>query len=175
MTNENTISPMTWTPVSVSELVQKLYQATPLPERLTLAQLADMTGDELEEYRQRGREYRYILSCSVMRHLVTPNGWLLNAEYATEYGGSHPVLLHYCLKPGIDVYVTSASDVMPAWAVTLLTGDGQRLVLHADSRMNAAAINAALARVDTYYRAGFETTTSLVTALRMGGGEHDPE
>ncbi|EMF07187.1 PsiB [Serratia marcescens VGH107] len=40
-----------------------------------LETLTAMSADELEQYRDRGREYRVMLNCAVLSQLAVPEGW----------------------------------------------------------------------------------------------------
>ncbi|WP_387691504.1 conjugation system SOS inhibitor PsiB family protein [Photorhabdus sp. RM71S] len=79
---------------------------------VSLAELAAMDADELEQYGERGPDYRHVLSCSVLKLIQVSENWHMDVEYRCEFGGLHPVPLQfYCRNnenPDTDWYLSSA-------------------------------------------------------------------
>lgn len=81
---------------------------------------------EYEEWRERGEDFRRTLTHAIMRHLVTPAHWQVNAEYRTEFGGLFPVQCRFTPPEGAwHVCVCSPGEISPAWSVVLLSSCGQ--------------------------------------------------
>ena len=74
--------------------------------------LKTMLPCEYEEWRERGDDFRRTLTHAIMRHLVTPEFWQVNAEYRTEFGGLLPVQCRFT-PSGTCVSVVRVKSVLP--------------------------------------------------------------
>ncbi len=137
-----------------------------------LEKLEAMSADELEQYRDRSREYRVMLNCAVLSQLAVPEGWHVVAEEGCEFCGCVPVVCR--ISPAGDeakaLYLCCAGAEVPKWSMALPFDGGQSLAwLYLDERYTPATINRMLHTVAGYYRLGFLRPEKLVVALRMGG------
>ncbi|CAI1966101.1 MULTISPECIES: conjugation system SOS inhibitor PsiB [Serratia] len=137
-----------------------------------LEKLEAMSADELEQYRDRGREYRVMLNCAVLSQLAVPEGWHVVAEEGCEFCGCVPVVCR--ISPAGDeataLYLCSSGAEVPNWSMALPFDGGQSLAwLYLDERYTPAMINRVLHTVAGYYRLGFWRPEKLAVALRMGG------
>lgn len=57
-----------------------------------------MSADELEQFAERGQDYRHVLSCSVLNILKVPQGCVVEAEYGSEFGGLYPRYATDCAR-----------------------------------------------------------------------------
>ena len=84
-----------------------------------LEKLEAMSADELEQYRDRGREYRVMLNCAVLGQLAVPEGWQVVAEEGCEFCGRVPVVCR--ISPAGDeataLYLCSAGAEVPNWSM----------------------------------------------------------
>lgn len=147
--------------------------------KLSLAQLTVMSASDLEEYRNRGREWRRQLNNVVLGELALPEGWVANAEEACEFCGQVPVVCRISPK-GDDVtaiFLCSAGAEVAGWSAvlpyqgdSLSTNQGYRIAwLHTADNFAPETVNQVLKTVGEYYRSGFNQPVQLAAALRMGG------
>ncbi|HGM5391983.1 TPA: conjugation system SOS inhibitor PsiB [Serratia marcescens] len=137
-----------------------------------LESLTAMSADELEQYRDRGREYRVMLNCAVLSQLEVPEGWHVVAEEGCEFCGCVPVVCR--ISPAGDdataVYLCSAGAEVPNWSMILPFDGGQSLAwLYLDDSYTPSLVNRVLRTVADYYRLGFWRPEKLAVALRLGG------
>ncbi|WP_017891114.1 conjugation system SOS inhibitor PsiB [Serratia sp. S4] len=148
-------------------------------QRLSLEQLTGMSATELEEYRDRGREWRRKLNNAVLGSLALPPGWIANAEEVSEFCGQVPVVCRISPK-GDDltaIYLCSAGAGVPGWSAVLpyqgapsAANQGNDVAwLHTADNFDPESINRLLRNVGEYYRHGFTLPEKLAVALRMGG------
>ena len=112
-----------------------------------LEKLEAMSADELEQYRDRGREYRVMLNCAVLSQLAVPEGWHVVAEEGCEFCGRVPVVCR--ISPAGDeataLYLCSAGAEVPNWSMTLPFDGGQSLAwLYLDEHYTPATVNRVL-------------------------------
>ncbi|CAI2153169.1 conjugation system SOS inhibitor PsiB [Serratia bockelmannii] len=143
-----------------------------MKKAFNLETLTAMSADELEQYRERGREYRVMLNCAVLGQLALPEGWHVVAEEGCEFCGRVPVVCR--ISPAGDeataLYLCSAGAEVPNWSMTLPFDGGQSLAwLYLDEHYTPATVNRVLHTVAGYYRLGFWRPEKLAVALRMGG------
>lgn len=62
---------------------------------LTPDVLKTISHDEFEDWRDSGEDYRRELTHAVMRDLSCPDGWDMNGEYRSEFGGFFPVQIRF--------------------------------------------------------------------------------
>ncbi|MDE1188861.1 MAG: conjugation system SOS inhibitor PsiB [Pantoea sp.] len=114
-----------------------------------LAQLTAMFPSEFEEWRERGEADRHALTTAVMQQLMTPEGWTVNGEYRSEFGGLFPVQLRYT-PPGapFSLCICSPGEFSPAWIAALVSADGEFVrVLLAAEKFSPVRFNALLEAV----------------------------
>ncbi|EKF67036.1 plasmid SOS inhibition protein [Serratia plymuthica A30] len=148
-------------------------------QKLSLEQLTAMGAIELEQYRDRGREWRRVLNNVVLSELALPEGWVANAEEACEFCGQVPVVCR--INPKDDertaIFLCSAGTDVPGWSAVLpyqgtalSANQGDCLAwLHTADNFEPEVVNQVLKNVSEYYRHGFTRPEQLVAALRMGG------
>lgn len=98
-------------------------------------ELSDMFPCEFEDWRERGDDERHVLSTSVMQFLDAPQGWKVNAEYRTEFGGLFPVQIRYAAPDkSFHLCLCSPGEVCAEWLAVLASADGSfvREVLRAE-------------------------------------------
>ncbi len=137
--------------------------------KYTLASLNMMIPAELESVRERGDEYRRVLTDSVISLLTTPADWDVNGEYRCEFGGLCPVQLRYAPQGSAEFFlcVCSPGEALPEWTVFLLSGDGSLLrFLHHADRLCPTTVNSLLAQVAGMSR--FNCTAATVADLLAG-------
>lgn len=137
--------------------------------KYTLESLNMMIPAELEGVRERGDEYRRVLTDSVISLLTTPAGWEVNGEYRTEFGGLSPVQLRYVPQDSQEFFlcVCSPGEALPEWTVFLLAGDGSMLrFLHHTDQLQPEAVSNLLAQVAGMSR--FNCTAATVVDLLAG-------
>ncbi|MFA1240854.1 conjugation system SOS inhibitor PsiB [Serratia odorifera] len=143
-----------------------------------LETLAAMSADDLEQYRDRGREYRVMLNSAVMSQLAVPEGWHVVAEEGCEFCGCVPVVCR--ISPAGDeamaIFLCSAGAEVPGWAAVMpfpgtVSQEDQINVawLHTADNFEPETINQVLKTVGEYYRCGFTRPEELAAAMRMGG------
>ncbi|RYM64445.1 recombinase [Serratia liquefaciens] len=144
-----------------------------------LETLTAMSADELEQYSDRGREYRVMLNCAVLSQLTVPEGWHVVAEEGCEFRGGVPVVCR--ISPAGDeataIFLCSSGAEVPYWAAVLpfqetaLAGNqgGRVAWLHIAENFEPETINQILKNIGEYYRHGFTKPEQLAVALRMGG------
>lgn len=93
---------------------------------LTLNILQNMTPDGFEEFRAAGEDIRRQLTHAVMRKLECPDGWAINGEYRSEFGGFFPVQIrftpahgHFCLA------LCSPGEISPVWTMVFIPSSGR--------------------------------------------------
>ncbi|CAI2534994.1 plasmid SOS inhibition protein B [Serratia ficaria] len=138
-----------------------------------------MSAIELEQFRDRGREWRRQMNNAVLGQLALPEGWVANAEEACEFCGQVPVVCR--INPLRDdttaIFLCSAGADVPYWSAVLPFQDaalaenqeGSVAWLHTADHFEPEAINQVLKNVGEYYRHGFTQPKQLAVALRMGG------
>lgn len=62
-----------------------------------------MSADELEQFAERGQDYRYVLSCSILNNLKVPQGE----------------------SPAVEWYVSSAGAECDGWSACRVDSAGQ--------------------------------------------------
>jgi hypothetical protein len=137
--------------------------------KYTLESLNMMIPAELEGVRERGDEYRRVLTDSVISLLTTPAGWDVNGEYRCEFGGLCPVQLRYAPQDSQEFFhcVCSPGEALPEWTVFLLSADGALLrFLHHTDRLQPEAVSNLLAQVAGMSR--FNCTAATVADLLAG-------
>jgi hypothetical protein len=140
-------------------------------QKLSLEQLTSMSGIDLEQYRDRGTEWRRMLNNTVLGELALPEGWVVNAEEACEYCGHLPVVCRISPK-GDDttaIYLCSSGEDVPAWSAILPFQRDSVVWLHTAANFDPETINLVLKIVGEYYRHGFTQPEQLAVALRKGG------
>lgn len=148
-------------------------------QRLSLEQLTEMSATELEEYRDRGREWRRKLNNAVLGSLALPPGWIANAEEVCEFCGQVPVVCRISPK-GDDltaIYLCSAGADVPGWSAVIpfqgtssTANQGDCIAsVHTADNFEPEMVNRVLKVVGEYYRHGFTHSEKLAVALRMGG------
>jgi len=148
-------------------------------QRLSLEQLTGMSATELEEYRDRGREWRRKLNNVVLGSLALPPGWITNAEEVYEFCGQVPVVCRISPK-GDDltaIYLCSAGADAPGWSAVIpfqgtssTANQGDCIAwVHTADNFEPETVNRVLKVVGEYYRHGFTHPEKLAVALRMGG------
>lgn len=148
-------------------------------QKLSLEQLTAMSPSELEEYRDRGREWRRQLNNAVLGVLALPVGWVANAEEACEFCGQVPVVCRISPKgdEATAIFLCSAGAEVPGWSAVLpyqgkrtSANEGDCVAwLHTADNFDPETVNQLLKNVDEYYRHGFTKPETLAVALRMGG------
>ena len=106
-----------------------------------------MSADELEQFAERGQDYRQLLSCSVLNLLNVPQGCVVEAEYGSEFGGLYPVTLRIAPEgesPAVEWYVSSAGTECDGWAICRVNRAGQVTDLYYDTHFLPDKINALL-------------------------------
>lgn len=138
-----------------------------------------MSAIELEEYRDRGREWRRKLNNAVLGSLALPPGWIANAEEVSEFCGQVPVVCRISPK-GDDltaIYLCSAGAGVPSWSAvipfqgTSSTANQCDCIawVHTADNFEPSTVNRVLNVAGEYYRHGFTHPEKLAVALRMGG------
>lgn len=93
-----------------------------------LALLSTLHPCEFEEWRERGQSDRHVLTCAVIRQLPLPEGWTVNGEYGSEFGGFFPVQLRF--MPPDEAFclcVCSPGEISSEWLVVYVSADGGRV------------------------------------------------
>ncbi len=106
-----------------------------------------MSADELEQFAERGQDYRQLLSCSVLNILNVPQGCIVEAEYGSEFGGLYPVTLRIAPEgesPAVEWYVSSAGTECDGWSACRVDSAGQVTDLYYDTHFLPDKINALL-------------------------------
>lgn len=106
-----------------------------------------MSADELEQFAERGQDFRHLLSCSVLNALKVPEGCIVEAEYGSEFGGLYPVTLRIAPKgksPEAEWYISSAGAECDGWAICRVNRAGQVTDLYFDVHFQPDKINALL-------------------------------
>lgn len=127
--------------------------------------LKTMSADELEDYRAAGEDFRRVLSHAVMRHLPSPSGWSVNAEYRSEFGGFFPVQIRFSPLHGhFDVAVCSPGELSPRWMVIFVTRGGQPFsVVRAMDSFNPELITHTLALIACLDSDGYSFASIIST------------
>ena len=92
---------------------------------ITLTDLQQFFPAAFEEYRAGGHEMRRELTHAVMRDLSAPEGWSLNGEYASEFGGFFPVQCRF--TPSHERFLLalcSPGDINPVWVLMFINATG---------------------------------------------------
>lgn len=116
---------------------------------LTNSELDAMSADELEQFAERGQDYRLLLSCSVLKALKVPEGCIFEAEYGSEFGGLYPVTVRIAPKggsPAVEWYVSSAGTECDGWSVCRVNSAGQVTDLYYERHFLPDHLNAVLAQ-----------------------------
>ncbi|MCT4709202.1 conjugation system SOS inhibitor PsiB [Enterobacteriaceae bacterium H11S18] len=119
-----------------------------------LDDLKAMLPGEFEEWRERGEDFRRTLTHEVMRHLIPPEHWQMNAEYRTEFGGLFPVQCRFS-PPDAQWYlcVCSPGECSPAWLAVLVSDCGSYVrMLSSMEVFSPEAINALLCHLSALAR-----------------------
>ncbi|WP_282808377.1 conjugation system SOS inhibitor PsiB family protein [Hafnia alvei] len=114
---------------------------------LRKSELDAMSADELEQFVERGQDYRHVLSCSVLNILKVPQGCVVEAEYGSEFGGLYPVTLRIAPEgesPAVEWYVSSAGTECDGWSACRVDSAGQVTDLYYDTHFLPDKINALL-------------------------------
>jgi hypothetical protein len=122
---------------------------------LTNSELAAMSADELEQFAERGQDYRLMLSCSVLKALKVPEGCIFEAEYGSEFGGLYPVTVRIAPKGGsaaVEWYVSSAGTECDGWSACRVDSAGQVTDLYFDVHFLPDNLNALLANEAQHYQ-----------------------
>lgn len=137
--------------------------------KFNLNDINTLTSGEFEFIREKGAEYRRELSDAVLVKLDVPEGWAINAEYRTEFGGMFPVQCRLSVENSDEFHlcVCSPGELSPLWLTVLLSGDGSmaRTLQQSDS-FQPAKINELIGRVAGMRR--FNCTAATVVALLEG-------
>ena len=116
---------------------------------LSYAELDAMSADELEQFAERGLDYRLLLSCSVLHALKEPQGCLVEAEYGSEFGGLYPVTVRFAPegeRSAVEWYVSSAGTECDGWSVCRVDNGAQVTPLYCEPHFLPEHLNALLAR-----------------------------
>jgi hypothetical protein len=122
---------------------------------LRKSELDAMSADELEQFAERGQDYRHVLSCSVLNILKVPRGCVVEAEYGSEFGGLYPVTLRIAPEgesPEAEWYVSSAGTECDGWSVCRVDSAGQVVDLYSDVHFQPDHFNALLAKEAQHYQ-----------------------
>lgn len=93
---------------------------------LTPDVLKTMSSDEFEDWRDSGEDYRRELTHAVMRDLACPDGWTMNGEYRSEFGGFFPVQIRFTPSHGqYHLAVCSPGGISPVWMVVFVPASGR--------------------------------------------------
>ncbi|WNN54784.1 conjugation system SOS inhibitor PsiB family protein (plasmid) [Hafnia alvei] len=114
---------------------------------LRKSELDAMSADELEQFAERGQDYRQLLSCSVLNILNVPQGCIVEAEYGSEFGGLYPVTLRIAPEgesPAVEWYVSSAGTECDGWSACRVDSACQVTDLYYDTHFMPDKINALL-------------------------------
>ncbi len=139
---------------------------------ITLEKLTTMSGSELAQFCDQGREYRRMANRCVLNPLAVPEGWRGSAEEESEFCGQVPVLCRLIPdgNEAIALYLASAGEDNPCWTVFFPFNDGKSLAwLYQAERFDPEVVNTVLAVAAQYYLYGFLRPEKLATALYMGG------
>lgn len=123
--------------------------------KYTPALLNSMIPAELEAVRESGDEERRQLSDAVMNTIPVPQGWRVNAEYRSEFGGQFPVQLRFAPDQSDRYFLClcSPGEMLPAWTLFLLAADGGLVrILSQRDRHDPVAVSALLAQVAGLHR-----------------------
>lgn len=113
-----------------------------------------MSADELEQFAERGQDYRHLLSCSVLNALKVPQGCIVEAEYGSEFGGLYPVTIRFAPageSPVVEWYMSSAGTECDGWAVCRVDSAGHVTDLYYDTHFQPDHLNALLAKETQHY------------------------
>ena len=94
--------------------------------------LRNMHPSDFEEWRERGADFRHLLTTDVMEEIMPPPNWHVNGEYGAEFGGLFPVQVRFTPPGGLyHICVCSPGEVSPSWLVVLAAdaGDVVRVLL----------------------------------------------
>ncbi|ATQ05239.1 conjugation system SOS inhibitor PsiB [Salmonella enterica] len=122
---------------------------------LRKSELDAMSADELEQFAERGQDYRHVLSCSVLNALKVPQGCIVEAEYASEFGGLYPVTIRFAPEgefPAVEWYVSSAGTECDGWSVCRVDSAGRVTDLYYDTHFLPDHLNALLAKEAQHYQ-----------------------
>lgn len=87
--------------------------------------LATMEPVEFEDWRNAGEDMRSAVTHAVMRYLGCPEGWDMNGEYRSEFGGFFPVQIRFTPSHGrYHMAVCSPGDLSSAWTVIFVPASG---------------------------------------------------
>ncbi|EOW6429979.1 conjugation system SOS inhibitor PsiB [Cronobacter sakazakii] len=133
--------------------------------KFSLSQINTMIPSEFEQLREQGEEYRLDLSNSVTALLPVPQGWQVNAEYRSEFGGLFPVQCRFTPDgEALALCVCSPGEVSPVWLAVLLGADGSLVrVLHQSESLEPGAVGELLEKVAGMHR--FNCTAGTVATL----------
>lgn len=88
--------------------------------------LQTMIPQEFEDWREAGEDLRRELTHAVMRYLDCPEGWDMNGEYRSEFGGFFPVQVRFTPPHGnYYLAVCSPGDITPSWMVAFIPASGR--------------------------------------------------
>ncbi|ECC4750657.1 conjugation system SOS inhibitor PsiB [Salmonella enterica] len=124
---------------------------------LRKSELDAMSADELEQFAERGQDYRHVLSCSVLNALKVPQGCIVEAEYASEFGGLYPVTIRFAPEgefPVVEWYVSSAGTECDSWTVCRVDSAGHVTALYCEPHFLPDHLNALLAKEAQHYVQG---------------------
>lgn len=114
-----------------------------------------MSADELEQFVERGQDYRHVLSCSVLNALKVPEGCIAEAEYGSEFGGLYPVTLRIAPRgesPAVEWYLSSAGAECDGWSACRVDNAGRVTDLYFDTYFLPDHLNALLAKEAQHYQ-----------------------
>ena len=93
---------------------------------LTPDVLKTMSPDEMEDWRDRGEDFRRELTHAVMRDLSCPENWDVNGEDRSEFGGFFPVQVRFAPPHGnYHIAVCSPGAISPVWMVVFVPVSGR--------------------------------------------------
>lgn len=88
--------------------------------------LTEMSADELEESREAGYAFRRELTHAVMAGIAVPEGWDMNGEYRSEFGGFFPVQVRFTPVHGrFHLALCSPGEISDRWLMVLFSADGR--------------------------------------------------
>lgn len=134
--------------------------------KYTLSDLNTLVPSEFESIRGKGEEFRRQLSDAVVLQLDVPDGWTVNAEYRSEFGGLFPVQCRLSVADSDEYHlcVCSPGEVSPLWLVVLLSDCGGLVRgLHQSDVLRPDAVNDLVRRAAGLNR--FNCTPSTVCSM----------
>lgn len=88
--------------------------------------LKTMSPEEFEDWREAGEDFRRELTHAVMRDLNCPEGWDMNGEYRSEFGGFFPVQIRFTPAHGnYHLALCSPGGISPSWMMVFIAASGR--------------------------------------------------